>query len=92
MGALVVARDGYVDEAERAVGVAERDDGDVDVGRLGDGLVVGARVRHDEEPRLAESGLWSNRKKKGGFTTIPRLNTHEMNIFYILTYLLFYTH
>ena len=57
MRALVVARDGDVDEAERAVRVAESDDGDVHVRRFRDGLMVGTRVRHDEEPRLAESGL-----------------------------------
>jgi hypothetical protein len=60
--ALVVARDRDVDEAKRAVRVAERDDRDVDVGGLADRLVVGTGVRDDEEPRLAESGLTSKER------------------------------
>ena len=39
------------------VWVAEGDDGDVDVGGLGDGLVVYARVGDDEEARFAEGRL-----------------------------------
>ena len=50
----VVARNRDVDELHRRVGVAKRDDGDVDVGRLADGLHVGARVGHDDETRLLE--------------------------------------
>ncbi len=52
--ALVVGGDGDVDVRQRRVGVAERDGGDVDVRRLADGLVVGARVRQDQQPRLLE--------------------------------------
>ena len=54
VAALVVGRDGYVDELSGAVGVAEPDDGDVDVAGLLDGLGVGARVRHDDESRFLE--------------------------------------
>eukprot|EP00665_Eupelagonemidae_sp_cell47_P007452 gene7453-biopygen7962 len=50
----VVARDRDVDVGQRRVGVAERDDWDVDVRRLGDRLVVRARVGHDEEAGLLE--------------------------------------
>jgi len=50
--ALVVGRDGDVDVRDRRVGVAERDDRDVHVRRLAHGLVVRARVGHDEQPRL----------------------------------------
>mmetsp|Transcript_2920 Transcript_2920/g.10078 ORF Transcript_2920/g.10078 Transcript_2920/m.10078 type:complete len:375 (+) Transcript_2920:6-1130(+) len=52
--ALVVCRDGDVDVLQRRVGVAEGDGGDVGVGGLGDGLVVGARVRQEQQPRLHE--------------------------------------
>mmetsp|Transcript_12243 Transcript_12243/g.51554 ORF Transcript_12243/g.51554 Transcript_12243/m.51554 type:complete len:400 (-) Transcript_12243:75-1274(-) len=52
--ALVVGRDGDVDVRHRRVGVAERNGGEVLVGRLVDGLVVGARVREHEEARLLE--------------------------------------
>ena len=54
---LVVAWDSNVDIAERGVGVGESDDGDVDVGCLGDGLVIGTRVRHHQQTRLTESSL-----------------------------------
>jgi len=52
--ALVVGRDGHVDVLERRVRVAQRNDGDVDVRGLSDGLVVHARVRHDNQARLLE--------------------------------------
>ena len=54
MTALVVGRNGNVHELGRGVGIAERDDGDVDVRGLFDGLGVGARVRDDDETRLFE--------------------------------------
>lgn len=54
MARLVVRRDRDVDKLERGVGVAEGDDGDVDVGRLADGLVVDARVGDDDEPGFLE--------------------------------------
>ena len=50
----VVARDGKVHVLERGVGVTECDDRDVDVGRLGDGLVVGTGVGHDDQTGLGE--------------------------------------
>lgn len=51
---LVVGRDGNVDVVEGRVGVADGDDGDVDVRRLADGLVVDARVGDDNQARLLE--------------------------------------
>ena len=54
---LVVARDGDVDVSSRRVGVAQSDDGDVDVGRLRHRLVVHAWVRHDQHARLTVSSL-----------------------------------
>lgn len=54
MAALVVGRDGDVDILGWGVGVAERDDGDVDVGGFLDGLGVGARVGDDDEAGLFE--------------------------------------
>jgi hypothetical protein len=52
--ALVVGGDGNVNVLEGGVGVAEGDDGDVDVGGLADGLRVGAGVGDDQEAGLAE--------------------------------------
>lgn len=57
VAAAVVAGDGDVDVLEGRVGVAEGDDGDVDLGGFGDGLVVGAGVGDDEEAGLEELGL-----------------------------------
>lgn len=51
---LVVRGDGNVDVLGGGVGVAEGDDGDVDVGSLLDGLGIGARIRHDDETGLTE--------------------------------------
>lgn len=54
MATLVVGGDGNVDELGGGVGVAEGDDGDVDVGSLLDGLGVGARVGDDDQTGLLE--------------------------------------
>jgi len=51
---LVVRRDRHIHVLGRAVGVAERDDGDVDVGSLLDGLRVGARVRDNDNAGFLE--------------------------------------
>ena len=52
MTTLVVRRDSHVHVLGRGVGVAQRNDGDVDVGGLFDGLGVGARVRDDDDARF----------------------------------------
>ena len=54
---LVIARDGNVDVAKRRVGVAQSDDGDVDVRSFDDGLVIGPGIHDDQKTGLAESGL-----------------------------------
>lgn len=51
---LVVGGDGNVDVLGGGVSVAEGDDGDVDVGRLLDGLGVGAGVGDDDQTGLLE--------------------------------------
>lgn len=51
---LVVGGDGNVNELQGSVGVAEGDDGDVDEGRLADGLVVDTGVGDDDEAGLLE--------------------------------------
>lgn len=53
--ALVVAWDSNVNVLERRVRVAEGDDGDVDVCRLLHSLVVGARVRDNDQTGLLEA-------------------------------------
>lgn len=52
--ALVVGGDGDVDEFGGGIGVAESDDGDVDVGGFFDGLGVRSRVRDDDQTRFLE--------------------------------------
>ena len=54
---LVVAGDGDVHVSQGRVGVAERDAGDVDVGGLRQGLMVGTGVSHDQETGLPEGRL-----------------------------------
>lgn len=62
---LVVGRDGDVDELEGCVGVAERDNGNVDVARLADRLVVDARVGHNDQARLLERARDVVRERTG---------------------------
>ena len=54
MPSLVISRDSNIHIFSRGVGIAERDDGDVDVGSFLDGLCVGAWVGDDDETRLFE--------------------------------------
>lgn len=54
---LVVTGDGNVDVSQGRVGVAQGDGGDVDVGGLGQGLVIGTGVGDDQKTRLPEGGL-----------------------------------
>lgn len=51
---LVVGRDSNVDEFQAGVGIAKRNNGNVDVGRFADGLVVNARVGDNDQPRFFE--------------------------------------
>ena len=66
LSGLVIARDGDVDEFSGRVHVGERNDGDVSVAALGDGLVVGTRVRHHNQPRLLERSLDLIGERAGG--------------------------
>jgi hypothetical protein len=54
MTPLVVAGNRNVNELSGGVGVAESNDGDVDVAGLFDGLSIGTRVGDDDETRLLE--------------------------------------
>lgn len=54
MATLVVGGNGNIDVLGGGVGVAETDDGDVDVGSLLDGLGISAGVRDDDEAGLLE--------------------------------------
>ena len=54
VAAFVICGDGNVDEFGGGVGVAESNDGDVDVGGFFDGLGVGAGVRYDDQAGLFE--------------------------------------
>ena len=75
MARLVVRRDGDVDELERGVGVAEGDDGDVDVGRLADGLVVDAGVGDDDQAGFFEGARDVVCEVSGGETAGDGLGT-----------------
>jgi hypothetical protein len=54
MTTLVVGWDGNVDELGRGVGVAEGNDGNVDIGSLLDSLGVGAGISDDDEAGFLE--------------------------------------
>ena len=75
MTRLVVRGDGDVDELEGRVGVAEGDDGDVDVCGLADGLRVGAGVGDDDQSGLLETPSDVVREVTGGETTCDGLRT-----------------
>ncbi len=70
---LVVRRDRHVDILEGRVRVGESNDGDVDIGRLADRLVVDARVGHDDQARLLEGAGDVVRERAGGETSRDRL-------------------
>ena len=72
---LVVRRDGDVDEFEWRVGIAEGDDGDVDVRRLADRLVVDARVSDDDQAGLLERAGDVVGEASGGEAAGDRLGT-----------------
>jgi hypothetical protein len=54
MTTLVVGWDSDVDELGRGIGVAEGNDGDVDIGSLLDSLGVGAGIRDNDEAGFLE--------------------------------------
>ena len=62
---LVIARDGNVDVAKRRVGVAQSDDGDVDVRSFDDGLVIGPGIHDYQHTGFAERGLDLVRESTG---------------------------
>lgn len=69
MSALVVSWDGNVDEAERGIGIADGNDGDVDVGSFTNSLVVDARVGNDDKAGFLERTGDIVGKRTGGETT-----------------------
>lgn len=69
MTALVVGRDGDVNEVGGGVSVAESNDGNIDVAGLLDGLGVGAGVGHDDQTGLLERAGDVVGKVTGGETT-----------------------
>lgn len=75
MTTLVVGGDGNVDVLGGGVGVAEGNDGDVDVGSLLDGLGIGARVGDDDQTGLLERTGDVVGEGTGGETTGNGLGT-----------------
>lgn len=72
---LVVGRDGNVDELSGRIGVAEGNDGDVDVGSLLDGLGIGARVGDNDQAGLLEGSGDVVGERTGSETTSNGLGT-----------------
>jgi hypothetical protein len=54
MATLVVCRNSHIDELGWRIGVAESDDGNVDIGGFLDGLCVGPWVGNDDETGFLE--------------------------------------
>ena len=81
MTRLVVRRDRDVDVFEGCIRVRERDDGDVDVGRLADRLVVDARVRHDDQAGFLERARDVVREGARGEAACDRLRAGVGGVF-----------
>lgn len=69
MATLVVGWDSNIDELGRGVGVAESNNGDVNVAGLLDGLGVGARIGDNNQARLLERAGDIVGEATGGETT-----------------------
>ena len=69
MTTLVVGWDGNIDELGGGVGIAESDDGNVDVGSLLDGLGIGAGIGDDDEAGFLEGSGDVVGEVTGGETT-----------------------
>ena len=54
MTTFVIGWDGNIDELSWGVGIAESDNGDVDIRGFLDGLGIGAGIGNDDEARLLE--------------------------------------
>lgn len=72
MSGLRVAWNDNIDVLQGRIGVAESDDGDVNVRRFGDGLVIRKWVSHDQKPRFTESCLSLISESTRGETTSNR--------------------
>ena len=73
MTPLVIRRDGDIDILGRRIGIAERNDRDIDIRRFLDGLCVGARVRDNDQAGLFERArdvvgevAWGEASRDGG--------------------------
>lgn len=75
MATLVVGWDSNIDEFGRGVGVAEGNDGDVDVAGLLDGLGIGARIGDNDQAGLLERAGDVVGEATGGETTSNRNST-----------------
>ena len=75
MTTLVVGGDSDVDELQGSIGVGKGNDGDVDVGRLPDSLVVHTGVGNDDQSGLLERTSDVVGEATGGETASDRLST-----------------
>ena len=69
MATLVVGWDGNINELGRGIGIAEGNDGDVDIGSLLDSLGVGAGISDDDEAGFLERAGDVVGEVTGGETT-----------------------
>lgn len=81
MTTLVVCGDGNIDEFQGSIGIAESNNGDVDVGSLTDGLVVNTGVGYDNETGLLEGPGDVVGEATGGETTSDSLSTSVGGVF-----------
>ena len=75
MTTLVVGGDSDVDELQGSIGVGKGNNGDVDVGRLPDSLVVHTGVGNDDQSGLLERTSDVVGEATGGETTSDGLST-----------------
>jgi hypothetical protein len=75
MTGLVVGGDGDIDKLQGSIGIAEGDNGDVDVGSFTDGLVVNTGVGDDDETGLLERAGDVVGEGTGGETACDGLST-----------------
>ena len=75
MTTLVVGGDSDVDELQGSIGVGKGNDGDVDVGRLPDSLVVHTGVGNDDQSGLLERTSDVVGEATGGETASDSLST-----------------
>jgi hypothetical protein len=81
VGGLVVARDADIDVLDWGVSVAQRNDWNVDVAGLSDGLVVNSWIGDDDQPWLSEPVLGVIGETTWGESTVHGGSLDELGTF-----------